>query len=853
MISSAEETAQRRRSAEPPQPSTPEVTYRDGLDEDEFLNKVCKFELISRGKSSSVKSPTSKGSGKFNISAPDNRSGRRSGENFQNYPGEKLFTKDTATTRVSASILQAPVIAPKPDINSQVLNTGNLGSFGSVSSRRKSSESRNSRSSTKSTDSSSPAVVSGNTSPGTGNVFFSGSVSPVKKTELPAAHYFDSYGVQRSPEQVTQSGYNAVQKPGALTLERPVITSPKPQISAPVVTVDLVKSDSKEDSHKQENSVDVERVKNGIATKDLLTVDKSNGDVAVSRNTFEGIDFDFNELTESQKDLTLKHREIVAERKQEQEMERLERLRLEEILNMCADYERQIEDEKKQITQKHHENFVTATEWSTPPIPPLPLQYQHLQNTAHHGNQIPGSPRSSQVQVQGHIQVPGQFQNQGQGQQFPQQRTAVPPGGLEFETHSMDRKEFGLRSEYRSSMTNKIMTNGSLTMLSSPTNTHKDFFHGFQIRKCGSNSSNSEEESLCGSSEDTGTIKRRPNSNQGLLSMDRPMSPRTTPHSLATSQISKYSSQSVATAQSDQSVPNQSSSPFHKNETTSVTWSQTMPHSEQKHAQGDFQPSFKIEPLRLTNVSVEFVERKQFENMEPGSHSSTYSEPECDLQISEQQSCELQVHEPVLNTETHVTAMGMYHTGTSPVQGDKVYDSDFGSRNSAPEALSSVGTNAGIRPVEKRRNTDHHDYVNIPVNGAQFSDSNSGGSASSSTTSTVCAPSYHGFINNILSTGSPRSSGSMSGSKSSSIENVTPVNSDTEFTTQVARRQGSRSSSTATTDSSEYSIGTVDVSTFALPSCKLFCNSAFTSTMIFFFINIWCSISFRILVKFAKL
>jgi phage-related minor tail protein len=58
------------------------------------------------------------------------------------------------------------------------------------------------------------------------------------------------------------------------------------------------------------------------------------------------MDFDFNELTASQQDLTMKHREIVAERKKEQEQEKIEKQRLEEILSMCAEYEKQIEDER---------------------------------------------------------------------------------------------------------------------------------------------------------------------------------------------------------------------------------------------------------------------------------------------------------------------------------------------------------------------------------------------------------------------------------------------------------------------------------------------------------------------------
>ena len=802
MISSAEETAQRRRSAEPPQQTT-EASFRDGLEDNEFLDKVCKFELISRGKATQAKSPTGKGSTKLNISAPDARSGRRSGENFHNFVGEKLFTKDTATTRVSASILQSPVVSPKPDVNS--LDTSSIGSYGSIS-RRKSSESRNSRSSTKSTDSSSPAIAVSSPCPsqGTPNVFSSGSVSPVKKTELQAAQYF---GSPRSPGGLISPGVSTLKKfptepkTDIPTLERPKpVIAAKPQISAPLVTVETVNSASSNNNVKVQSG-NLQKSPNKVATKDFLNV--NNGDVVVSRNTFEGIDFDFNELTESQKDLTLKHREVVAERKQEQEMERLERLRLEEILNMCADYERQIEDEHKHVGKKFYESSNTTAEWATPPIPPLPLQYQHLQNNNHHGNQMPRSPRTSQEQVH----------KQGQGQFHGQFRTTAPPTGLDFDSHSMDRKEFGMKTDHRSSMTNKIMTNGSLTMLSSPTNTHKDFFHGYQMRKCGSNSSNSEEESFCGSSEDTGTIKRRPNSNQGPLDMDRPKSPRTLPRSFPHNQINRFNNQSMAMSQADQShsTLHRTSSPLcSKNNEAPPAPVQSATQIKLNNS-GEFNNSFKIEPLRLTNVSVEFIERKQLDNsLEAGSHNSMHSEPECDLQLKQGQGCELQINESSISSRSQVNTMTKYPSNGAVVQqGNKTHEENFGGRNSEPESIYSVSAN--YRPGHRSRNTDHHDYVNIPVNGAQYSDSSS---ASSSTTSTVCAPTYHGFINNILTTGSPRSSGSMSGSKSSSIENVTPMNSDNEFNTVVARRQGSRTSSTATTDSSECSIGTIDVSCF---------------------------------------
>lgn len=806
MISDAEQTSQRRRSADTSQNPQEITTYRDGLEDNEFLNKVCKFELISRGKTSPpAKSPTNKSPGKFNITSPDGRSGRRLGENF--YFGEKLFTKDTATTRVSASILQ-PAKSPKPDPSSQDVNANSLGNFGSVSVRRKSNESRNSgssfrsRSSGKSTDS--PNISLSDASSNSANSLFNCPVSPVRKTELASSTFFDgSY----SP----RSASNSQRSPAVL---------PKPIPESPKVTIDLVnncediKVESNNISASNRSEVNVNGLTNG---KDYLTVDKDDSDSSGSRNTFDGIDFDFNELTESQKDLTLKHREIVAERKQEQEMERLERQRLEEILNMCAEYERQIEEEHSHTLKKQHQKFITVEKSPTPPIPPLPVQYQHLQSN--HSNK-------GQNSFSAHL---------NQKQMAPQRQVQVPKG-LDLETKSLDRRDLSTKSEYRSSMTNKIMTNGSLTMLSSPTNSHKEFFLGYQMRKCGSNSSNSEEESLCSSSEDTGTIKRRPNSNQGQLSAERPKSPRTSPRSPI--QVSKYSIQSNAVSYS----PDQSQSSIHyssafpssnQNTPTNVVASSLNNSSPAQYSpQSDFAKQFKIEPLRLTNVSVEFVEHKQADDVEGVGNTSTHSEPECDLQHSLDRLHELQIHEPLVNYSYEGTNIGnqsIISHSKSPLDGNNASAANY---NLKP---SDMETNHSFGDCYTSQNTEHHDYVNI--NGSNYSDSNSG-SPSSSGASTVCPTSYHGFINNILSTGSPRSSGSISESKSSSIENVTPINSDNEFNAAGTKGSRSRTSSTGTTDSSECSRHTIDVSTYVtkiyfrkrhrkVGYCETLCSRAF--------------------------
>ncbi|XP_052265266.1 pleckstrin homology-like domain family B member 2 isoform X3 [Dreissena polymorpha] len=819
MISSAaEETAQRRRSAE----QAPQTPFSDGFrdkneEDEEFLNKVCKFELIARGKPTSptAKSPGYKNSsGKFNISSPDSRSsGRRSGESLQNYAGEKLFTKDTATTRVSASLLQS-LKSSKPDTSGQDINSNSIGNFGSVSTRRKSNEAR--KSLTKSSES--PKASTVGSSPNSSNVFFNTPISPVRKTELASSAFFESFSSPKSSGVLSSS-----------TKTQVLTSTPKaPLFTTPSVNIDLVANNSV-------SNIDVSAKTNGKKTdKDksenkFLSVQQ---DPAISRNTFDGIDFDFNELTESQKDLTLKHREIVAERKQEQEMERLEKIRLEEILNMCAEYEKQIEDERSQIIRRQQEKF-SSSDLVTPPIPPLPVQYQHLQQGhTPFGTKIMGPPMTLGFQGQTFNQNPGHVHTLP----FSPSRSVHVPNGLELDTRSLDRKDIALKSDQRCSMTQKIMTNGSLTMLNSPTNPQKDFQYGFQMRKAGSNSSNSEEESLCGSSEDTGTIKRRPNSNHsnpGSLGSDRPLSPRTTARSSPTVQTSKYISQSKPSSLAVSNKPDEyMTASFQSSMATSsqqmVTSTATLTLSSRPDPSpktvkndpdsSDFSRSFKIEPLRLTNVSLDFAERKPFENLEAGSHISTHSEPECDLRIEENVKSERDTNNVHLNN----SSSDRLSSGSVKIS-QRQFDSfeSTGDRNSETESMMAYG--GSVTKAPKHRCSDHHDYVNIPIDPEKYADhiryadrrkysgehSNSG-STSSSTASTVCAaPSYHGFINNILSSGSPRDSGSLNGSKSSSIENVTPINSDTEFVGTWGGHS-SRASSTATTDSSECSWGTVD-------------------------------------------
>ena len=169
-------------------------------------------------------------------------------------------------------------------------------------------------------------------------------------------------------------------------------------------------------------------------------------------------EWDVADLTGSQQDLSFKHKAAKEARKQEQELERQERQRLEDILNMCAEYEKQIERERAGEMD------------SEPPAQPVKTPKQGSTN-----------------------------------QELPpwQVHSLEPPSGVQKSDSSGS-----LEHKDRNSLS-KIKTNGSFSKVGSPSNPHKEVSFDFRGRHCSSNSSNSEEEMTSSSQE--GTIKRRPN------------------------------------------------------------------------------------------------------------------------------------------------------------------------------------------------------------------------------------------------------------------------------------------------------------------------------------------------------
>lgn len=366
-------------------------SYRDSLEQEDFLNKVSKFELISKGKPKSSNSNAKADSPR----TPEIRVGN------QLHIGEKLFFRDTQTTRVAASLVHNTTDRVSSTCSSN--SSSSLTSVSSISSDT-SSSARDPSSNSVSTPSPSTA-----------------SISP-------------SYSKPTDNNSITVSATTSVTRKG---------TQPVPNNSS---------------------------MMNGNTTEE------------VKRNTFEGMDFDFNELTSSQQDLTIRHREIVEQRKREQAQEVLERQRLEEILSMCAEYEQELEREKQ----------------NSGDINQNPFPFQVNKFSSNNNNSTPQFSKSNPFFSINNTSQPPQ----------PATRNIKPPSLLEINLDLLTANDKKDKSDFRSSM-NKIKTNGSLTRLSSPGNTPKDGIFGLQNRRAGSSSSNSEEE-LYASSEDTGTIKRRP-------------------------------------------------------------------------------------------------------------------------------------------------------------------------------------------------------------------------------------------------------------------------------------------------------------------------------------------------------
>lgn len=183
-------------------------------------------------------------------------------------------------------------------------------------------------------------------------------------------------------------------------------------------------------------------------------------------------DLDMDDLTGSQQDLKELHKKMKEERKRDQEMAELEKQRMEDILKICADYEKQLEEEKLNKGVNSPASSKTASVCSTDSGPPFSIP-QTNNNSVQPPFLSSNSVNNNNTTTKDSLQSP----------QSPTVR---------------DRTD----SNSRNSMT-KIKTNGSLTKLASPIALHKDISGS---RRRNSSSDDSEHDSMS----ESGTIKRRP-------------------------------------------------------------------------------------------------------------------------------------------------------------------------------------------------------------------------------------------------------------------------------------------------------------------------------------------------------
>ena len=520
MITEAEHHRLSRGSADGSSSGSPRDPPSLALDSNDFVNKVAKFEMISRGKPTSTStSPTAKSPPPPPTATTTTGGAAAAGgvkypglPTSPGYVGEKVFSRDTATTRVPAAVLQGGVGGGERVIST--CSSLSSSSLTSVSTLNCSSDSSGSNRSL-----TSPPVTP------------HGSWQPPTPTSTPSSHphphtqgpVFVTLGDRRldgrgepapvvirpAPEGVKASGRGAV-------VNGDSVTSPPRRSSGGVPLRDSGSCSSKDDS----------------------------GSEKWHRDTFEGMDFDLSQMSESEQELARRHREIVAERKREQEQERLERQRLEEILRMCAEYQQEVETPtpSPSYSSSSSASSSSASAQGTRSARGYAgsggskSSISTSTSTSSKGKRAvapPGfldltRPSPEAADHQDRSRGPADSSSSSSSSSKPSELSLNPPpptsgsssssnGGGGSSGGDGDRKVSG---EFRPNVT-KIKTNGSL-MLSSPSNPHKEGLFSFQMRRCESNSSTSEDEMLAGNSEDTGTIKRRPPQQPSLPEEGRP-------------------------------------------------------------------------------------------------------------------------------------------------------------------------------------------------------------------------------------------------------------------------------------------------------------------------------------------
>ncbi|XP_055867257.1 mucin-4-like isoform X3 [Biomphalaria glabrata] len=480
-------SSQSKSLASPGTPTSP----APGDGNDDFLNKVCKFEMISRVKSPTikspgVKSPTSKTPNSKVFSQDGKKPSPTSPFGTQAFIGEKVFTRDTATTRVSASLLQG-LSTDRVHSTGSTISSNSLTSVSTLSWNSDASDT--SAGSAKGRSSAGKDIMT-TSDPGGGHSSHSLDSSPssasntyTKESLSNLAHGGGKRGgiidlstssaptISSSPS----STFPPQQQPSGTTKKFITLSSTDKDFSPAPVVKPLQPSSSGFPYIKPNTSPETK----DNASPALVNgnpLNRDSGGSGKHRNTFEGMDFELNELPGHQQALALKHREVVAERKMEQEREKKDKQRLDEILRMCEEYQNEVTYD----TSPHHTSPASKQFSFTDQSHPQPSQNQQQSNFT---------------------------------------RKIQPPGPLELHLETTSSPVSSLDRRERSGNMTKIKTNGSL-MLNSPNNPHKEFgplnvqpggIYASKMETTSSAYSSNSEDETVGTSEDTGTIKKRPN------------------------------------------------------------------------------------------------------------------------------------------------------------------------------------------------------------------------------------------------------------------------------------------------------------------------------------------------------
>ncbi|KAH9514875.1 hypothetical protein Btru_021211 [Bulinus truncatus] len=454
-------------------PATP-TSPAPGDGNDDFLNKVCKFEMISRvksptAKSPGVKSPTSKTPTNKLFTQDNKKSSPTSPFGVPSFVGEKVFTRDTATTRVSASLLQG-LSTDRAQSTGSTISSNSLTSVSTLSWNSDASDtSAGSAKGHLSTGSAGKDIM---TTSDPGLVYTSQNVDSgahntsgqaTRETYSLSASGIASGGTKRggiidlstasthsisSTSPASSSTFLHQQQPTGITKKFITLSSTDKDYPPAPVVKPLQTTSAPGFPFITPNNAASPETRDNVSPSVVngSSFSRDSGGSGKHRNTFEGMDFELTDLPSQQQTLALKHREVVAERKMEQEREKKDKQRLDEILKMCEEYQNEV---------------IHDVSFSHSPQPPKQFGFT-------------AAPHQQQ-----------QYHTQQHNTTFPQK--VQPPGALELHLESPTSPN------------------------SEPSTCSLEGIYASKVEASSlAYSSNSEDETV-GTSEDTGTIKKRPN------------------------------------------------------------------------------------------------------------------------------------------------------------------------------------------------------------------------------------------------------------------------------------------------------------------------------------------------------